>query len=123
VVVANLFNTSTWEAEAGKMASEFEVSVVYRASSRTASAIQKNTVSKAKPKQKRQMYQNRVFLLSLTVFPSPTDLTLEFRLSCPPISGSQKAAFLVTSRRKYQVVPPSPVVKQTILPFLFVFHL
>ena len=41
-VVAHAFNPSTWEAEAGgSPSSEFEASLVYRASSRTARATQK----------------------------------------------------------------------------------
>jgi hypothetical protein len=44
-VVVHAFNPSTWEAEAGGF-SEFKASLVYRVSSRTARAIQKNPVSK-----------------------------------------------------------------------------
>jgi hypothetical protein len=47
VVVAHAFNPSTWEAEAGGF-SEFEASLVYRVSSRTARATQRNPVSKKK---------------------------------------------------------------------------
>jgi hypothetical protein len=43
-VVAHAFNPRTWEAEAGGF--EFEVSLVYRVSSRTARATQRNPVSK-----------------------------------------------------------------------------
>jgi hypothetical protein len=43
-VVVCTFNPSTWEAEAGRF--EFEASLVYRVSSRTARAIQRNPVSK-----------------------------------------------------------------------------
>jgi hypothetical protein len=43
-VVAHAFNPSTWEAEAGG-SSEFEASLVYRVSSRTARATQRNPVS------------------------------------------------------------------------------
>jgi hypothetical protein len=39
-VVAHAFNPSTWEAEAGRFLSEFEVSLVYRVSSRAARATQ-----------------------------------------------------------------------------------
>jgi hypothetical protein len=46
-VVAHAFNPSTREAEAGNI-SEFEASLVYKVSSRTARAIQKNPVSKIK---------------------------------------------------------------------------
>jgi hypothetical protein len=41
------FNLSTWEAR-GRQISEFEASLVYRMSSRTAGATQRNPVSKNK---------------------------------------------------------------------------
>jgi hypothetical protein len=44
-VVAHAFNPSTWEAEAGKI-SEFQASLVYTVSSRTARTTQRNPVSK-----------------------------------------------------------------------------
>jgi hypothetical protein len=46
------FNPSTWEAEAGGFLgiSEFEASLVYRVSSRTARATQRNPVSKKQEK-------------------------------------------------------------------------
>jgi hypothetical protein len=44
-VVAHAFNPSTQEAEAGGF-SEFEASLVYKVSSRTAKATQRNPVSK-----------------------------------------------------------------------------
>jgi hypothetical protein len=44
-VAAQAFNPSTWDAEAG--GPEFEASLVYRASSRTARAIQRSSVSGA----------------------------------------------------------------------------
>jgi hypothetical protein len=40
-VVAHAFNPSTWEAEAGCF-SEFKASLVYRVSSKTARATQRN---------------------------------------------------------------------------------
>jgi hypothetical protein len=46
-VVAHTFDSSTWEAE-------FKASLVYRVSSRTARAIQRNPVSK-----KKQTKQNK----------------------------------------------------------------
>jgi hypothetical protein len=46
-VVAHAFNPSR-----GRRISEFEASLVYKVSSRTARAIQRNTVSKNKTKQK-----------------------------------------------------------------------
>jgi hypothetical protein len=51
-VVAHAFNPSTQEAEAGGTL-EFEASVVYKVSSRTARAIQKNPVSKNQKKKKK----------------------------------------------------------------------
>jgi hypothetical protein len=50
-VVAYAFNPSTWEAEAGGYV-EFEASLVYRMSSRTAWVMQRNPVSKNKNKTK-----------------------------------------------------------------------
>ena len=44
-VVVHTFNLRTWKAKAGNI-SKFEASLVYRVSSRTARAIQRNTVSK-----------------------------------------------------------------------------
>jgi hypothetical protein len=50
-VVAHAFNPSTWEAEAGGfLSSRPEASLVYKVSSRTARAIQRNPVSKEKKK-------------------------------------------------------------------------
>jgi hypothetical protein len=47
-MVAHTFNPSTWEAEADGF--EFEASLVYKVSSRTAGAIQRNPVSKNQKK-------------------------------------------------------------------------
>jgi hypothetical protein len=52
-VVAHAFDPSTREAEASRFL-EFEASLVYRVSSRTARATQRNPVSKNKNKQKKQ---------------------------------------------------------------------
>jgi hypothetical protein len=50
-ILAHIFNPSTWEA-AGKWISEFEASLVYKVSSRTAGAIQRSPASKkSKPNQ------------------------------------------------------------------------
>jgi hypothetical protein len=49
--MAHAFNPSTWEAEAGRI-SEFEASLVYKVNSRTASATQRNPVSKNQTKTK-----------------------------------------------------------------------
>jgi hypothetical protein len=51
-VMAHAFNPSTWEAERGRRISEFEASLVYKVSSRTARAIQRNPVLKKQNKQK-----------------------------------------------------------------------
>jgi hypothetical protein len=51
-VVAHAFNPSTREAEAGGSL-EFEASLVYRVSSRTARAIQRNPVSKNQKKKQK----------------------------------------------------------------------
>jgi hypothetical protein len=54
-MVAHAFDPSTQEEEAGRRISEFEASLVYRVSSRTARATQRNPVSKKqKQKQKKQ---------------------------------------------------------------------
>jgi hypothetical protein len=49
-VVAHTFNPSTWEAEAGEFLN-FKASLVYRVSSRTARATQRNPVQKKTNKQ------------------------------------------------------------------------
>jgi hypothetical protein len=51
-MVAHAFNPSTWEAEAGRFLSS-EASLVYKVSSRTARATQRNPVSKNKNKTKQ----------------------------------------------------------------------
>jgi hypothetical protein len=51
--VAHAFNPSTWEAEAGGSL-EFEACLVYRMSSRTARATQKNPVLKNQKKKKER---------------------------------------------------------------------
>jgi hypothetical protein len=52
VVVAHTFNPSTWEAR-GRRISEFEASLVYRVSSRTARAIQRIPVWKTNKQTKK----------------------------------------------------------------------
>jgi hypothetical protein len=52
-VVAQAFNPSTREAETGRQISEFRASPVYKVSSRTARAIERNPVSKTKTKKER----------------------------------------------------------------------
>jgi hypothetical protein len=51
-VVAHAFNPITREAEAGGFISEFEASLVYKVSSRTARTTQRNPVSEKKKKKK-----------------------------------------------------------------------
>ena len=51
-MVAHAFNPSTWDAEAGGFI-EFETSLVYRVSSRTARATQRNPVSKNQKEKKK----------------------------------------------------------------------
>ena len=52
-MVAHAFNPSTWEAEAGGFL-EFEASLVYKVSSRTARATQGNPVSKSNKQKNKQ---------------------------------------------------------------------
>jgi hypothetical protein len=53
-MVAHAFNPSTQEAEAGGfLSSEFEASLVYKVSSRTARAIKRNPVLKKKKTKNR----------------------------------------------------------------------
>jgi hypothetical protein len=61
-VVAHAFNPSTWEAD--RRISEFEVSLVYTVSSRTARAIQRNPVSKNQKKKK--LFQDAKLCVKLT---------------------------------------------------------
>jgi hypothetical protein len=50
--MVHTFNPSTWESEAGKF--EFKARLVYRVSSRTARATQKNPVSKNQKKKTKK---------------------------------------------------------------------
>jgi hypothetical protein len=59
-VVAHAFNPSTWVAEAGRF--ELEASLVYKVSSRTARATQRNPVLKKQTNKKDQ--KKRYFLTS-----------------------------------------------------------
>jgi hypothetical protein len=61
VVVGQAFNPSTWEAES-RWISEFEASLVYRVSSRTARATQRNPVSKQNKKLKKKGLVCRVYI-------------------------------------------------------------
>jgi hypothetical protein len=62
-VVAHSFNPSIWEAEASGF-SEFKANPVYRVSSRTARATQRNPVSKKKKKKKKKL-QHKNYLCSI----------------------------------------------------------
>jgi hypothetical protein len=53
-VVTHAFNPSTREAEAGRQISEFEASLVFKVSSRTARATQRNPVWKNQPNKQKQ---------------------------------------------------------------------
>jgi hypothetical protein len=55
--VVHAFNPSTWEAKAGRC--EFQDSLAYRMSSRTAMATQRNSASKKKKKKKKQVFRNK----------------------------------------------------------------
>jgi hypothetical protein len=54
-MVAHVFNPSGGR---GRQISEFEASLVYKVSSRTARTIQRNTVSKKKKKKKKERKEN-----------------------------------------------------------------
>jgi hypothetical protein len=49
----------------GRRISEFEASLVYKVSSRTAGAIQRNTVSKNKNKKTKQQQQDFIYMDTL----------------------------------------------------------
>jgi hypothetical protein len=57
-VVAHTFNPSTLGGR-GRQISEFEASLVYRVSSRTARATQRNPVSKKQKKKKKKRRRRR----------------------------------------------------------------
>jgi hypothetical protein len=64
-MVVHAFNPSTWEAEAGEFL-EFQDSLVYRVSSRTARAIQRNPVSKNQKKNLFHVHELTVALFRHT---------------------------------------------------------
>jgi hypothetical protein len=61
-MVAHAFNPSTREAEAGGSL-EFEASLVYKVSSRTARAIQRNPVSKNQKQKNKNKQTNKTTVL------------------------------------------------------------
>jgi hypothetical protein len=69
-VVAHAFDTSTWEAEAGRFLS-LRPSLVYRVSSRTARATQRNLVSKNKKQTSKQNKTKQKKTLSSSLYISP----------------------------------------------------
>jgi shikimate kinase len=52
MLVAHAFNPSTWEGGRGRQISEFEASLVYKVSSRTARTSEKPCLEKTKKKKK-----------------------------------------------------------------------
>jgi hypothetical protein len=62
VVVAHTFDPSAWKAES-RWISEFKASLVYKVSSRTARATQRNPVSK-KNKRKKEKTINELYFVS-----------------------------------------------------------
>ena len=76
MVVAHTFNPSTWEAESGGFLSSRPASLVYKVSSRTARAIQRNPVLGRKKKSEVLKYfDSFYFMLSLACFKLETFLT------------------------------------------------
>jgi hypothetical protein len=66
-VMVHTFNPSTWQRGRGRQISLFKASLVYRVSSRTARAIQRNPVSKnqkpkTKPKQSKRKAENHCLI-------------------------------------------------------------
>ena len=61
-MVVHAFNPSTWEADRGRQISEFEASLVYQVSSRTARATQRNPVSKNHKKKKKKKRVPSIYL-------------------------------------------------------------
>jgi hypothetical protein len=65
VMVMYTFNPSTREAEAGRSLSEFKASLVYRVSSRTARATQRNPVSTNKQKTEKYILLPKTDLIHM----------------------------------------------------------
>jgi hypothetical protein len=63
--MTHTFNPSTWEAEAGGFF-EFKASLVYRVSSRTARATQRNPVSKKRKRRKEKKKRESSFCTPLS---------------------------------------------------------
>ena len=59
MVMENTFDYSTWEAEAGRSL-KFEVSQIYRATSRTVKDTQRSPISKQQQQNKAKTKQNTV---------------------------------------------------------------
>jgi hypothetical protein len=88
-MVAHTFNPSTWEAEAGRFL--FEASLVYRVSSRTARAIQRN-------KQTKTNKQNIKYIILLII-------QEKFTTSCEFILTCQRHFGEISKRTKIYVLP------------------
>lgn len=67
MVVALVFNRSTGERQRQEDLCEFEASLMYRVSSKTAEATQRNIVSKSKTKQANKKASKQTFNLWLMV--------------------------------------------------------
>jgi hypothetical protein len=76
--VAHAFNPSTWGGR-GRRISEFEASLVYKVSSRTAKATQRDPVSKKRGKKKtfhRGFHDDNILHIYIERERARTDLTL-----------------------------------------------
>ena len=75
-MVAHTFNPSTLEAEAGGSISEFEASLVYRGSSRTARAAQKERKKQAS--KKLCLKQNKVIITIIIIIRTSPSLAVAY---------------------------------------------
>jgi hypothetical protein len=99
----------------GRRISEFEASLVYKVSSRTARATQRNPVSK-KPKRKKQMLTNNHHLkskrhvtLGLATLPVLTKLALNFWTQAIfPLLPMRSLNY----RLKYHIQIPTTILKE-----------
>jgi hypothetical protein len=81
--VAHAFNPNTQEAEAGRQISEFEDSLIYKVSSRTARATQTNPVSKnQRGKKQKQKQKNKQIKHDIMMLVKPI-LNSTCRTICP----------------------------------------
>jgi hypothetical protein len=78
VAATHSFSHNTWEAEAGSSIFEFKASLVFRVSTRTARAIQRNPNLKQQQqkqtnKQTKEEEKNLIFILKLSLSSSASD--------------------------------------------------